>query len=105
MAQIVRVEVAVLKITPGARPAAKAKPTCEWLSGHNATFTHIAPLDGVCAQPLWLRATGIANWSYQLDKPLPKGDYVLYVRAVDRAGAANSNFSAAAHTRVTFHVG
>jgi hypothetical protein len=106
MARVDHVEIALLKVTPGARPAAtKAKPTCDWLNGPDARFTPIAAIDGVCAQPLWLRATGTTNWSYQLNQPLPKGDYVLYVRAVDKAGAANSDFSAADHTRAIFHVG
>jgi hypothetical protein len=39
-----------------------------------------------CTPTKFFKASGKQVWSYELKKPLPKGVYAVYVRAVDSAG-------------------
>jgi hypothetical protein len=97
------VEIALVQVTKHAKPAA-AKAGCRWLSSRRATFATQPAFEGMCAQALWLRASGTKNWTYSLSKPLPAGRYVLYVRVVNKAGTSDGTFSAARHNRIAFTV-
>jgi hypothetical protein len=79
---VARVEVAVVRLLGGARAAARS---CRSVDA-KARATRIAVRRGRCSPTTWLRATGATSWSLRMSKALPKGAYVAYVRATDRAG-------------------
>jgi len=101
------VEVAVLKLGQGTTVTGTTiqGSSCSWLSNPAGQFTTIAAVGGVCLSQIWLRAEGTTSWSYPLARPLGPGRYVVLVRTVDKAGAATSDFSAAAGTLASFTVG
>jgi hypothetical protein len=49
-----------------------------------------------------MAATGIAKWSFKLKAVLPPGRYVVYSRAIDATGLAETTFSRAAGSRFGF---
>jgi hypothetical protein len=74
--------------------------TCQWFDGKR--------LDKVpCAQTILLPATvSTTSWTYTIpsNAKLPKGSYLLYATAVNRAGVAATTFSQAAGNVVDFKV-
>jgi uncharacterized delta-60 repeat protein len=52
----------------------------------------------------WRTAKGRAKWSLKLKHPLATGRYVVFARAVDGAGLAESTFSRKARNRLAFRV-
>jgi hypothetical protein len=42
---------------------------------------------------VWLTVKGTANWRFKLKGTLPPGKYVVYARAVDGQGLAETAFS------------
>lgn len=52
----------------------------------------------------WLAAKGTARWSFKLKKNLAPGRYVVFARAVDSEGLAQSTFSRSAGNRYAFRV-
>jgi hypothetical protein len=47
-----------------------------------------------CTSPKFLAAKGTSKWSYKLKKKLKKGSYVVYARATDDGGGAQTSKSA-----------
>jgi hypothetical protein len=98
-------DVALLQLGGGAQAARAHPPVCEWVSGASGSFARRAATRGRCATPIWLRARIHGHrWSFSLDHSLPRGTYVLYVRALDRLGLYDPVFTARKHTRVVFAV-
>jgi hypothetical protein len=56
-----------------------------------------------CPQ-VWLTAKGTSKWSFKLKGVLPPGKYVVYARAVDGAGLAETSFSRMLRNRYGFRV-
>jgi hypothetical protein len=56
-----------------------------------------------CRKKAFFDAGAGPNWSYLLPDPLPRGRYVLDVKAVDRVGNSQSRF-VRGRTRVVFRV-
>ena len=54
---------------------------CRWLSGRREVFTRA----GTCASARYIRLGDRADWSYLLPSRLPRGRYVLDVKAIDRS--------------------
>jgi hypothetical protein len=74
--------------------------TCEWWSGRKLAKVP-------CAQVILLQATlKDRNWSYKIpaSAKLPKGSYLLYATAINRAGVAATTFSQSAGNVVGFKV-
>lgn len=81
---VARVEVALVK--------AGKKGKCTQLTSTKRKFGKL----GKCAAPTkYLTAKGTTSWSLTLRKPLKKGRYTLYARAVDSAGQAQAGYAAA----------
>lgn len=59
---------------------------CLYLKNRDAKFKRVSATDGRCDSPFWLSATGTSNWYYKLKKQLPKGRYLLSVRATATDG-------------------
>jgi hypothetical protein len=101
--RVTRVEVAVVRKGGKGRAAAVR---CQWLKNGRADFKRVrAGSKNLCDRPLWLRAKGRARWHFSGTKSLPKGHYVLYARATDRAGHRTSRFTNKRGNRVEFSVG
>ncbi|MDQ3956192.1 MAG: hypothetical protein M3285_11665 [Actinomycetota bacterium] len=54
---------------------------CSWWSDARGRL-----LRAKCSQPVWFRAEGTAEWSYQFDTPLPKGRYEVLSRSNGEGG-------------------
>jgi hypothetical protein len=78
------VEVAVRARRRGGTP-------CRWWSWRRRALG----ADRACSPPAWIRArlTGSA-WSASLGRALPRGNYVVLVRAIDRSGNATTRITA-----------
>lgn len=106
-----KVQIALLKIVPGgAKASAAAKkraPRCLALKNAKAKFKPVKPKgpkgEKRC-QPRWLNVKGKAKWSFKLKQDLPPGRYVVYARAVDVQGLAESSFSRKLGNRYAFGV-
>jgi uncharacterized delta-60 repeat protein len=59
---------------------------------------------GRCAPARWLRASGRRAWRLTLRRPLPRGRYLAWVRAVGAPGTTARPFSARAGNRIAFTV-
>lgn len=54
----------------------------------------LAASKGNCNMPTtFLAAKGTSKWSFKLKKKLAKGGYILFVRAIDNAGATQAGFT------------
>ena len=69
-----------------------------------AKFKPAKPKGKQRCQPRWLAGKGKAKWSYKLKKNLAPGRYVVYARAVDSEGLAESTFTRKAGNRYAFRV-
>jgi hypothetical protein len=98
------VDIAVLRLGRGVKAAAKKQPRCMWAANARARFKRGPATGGVCATPRWLRARGTTHWRYRFNRRLPKGRYVLYVRAVDNAGVYDAAFTRHKHNKLPFTV-
>ena len=54
-----------------------------------------------CEPTTFLAAKGTTKWSYRLKRSLAKGRYVLYSRATDDGGQAETTFGAANRRQFT----
>ncbi len=97
---IARVEVSLVRLGGGAKIA---RATCAVLSARG-TFHAVKASHGRCTATGFLRAKGTTHWSFPLKHRLPKGSYVLTVRAIDSAGNVARSFSSRAGNRVAFTV-
>jgi hypothetical protein len=73
---------------------------CQWFDGRKLAKVP-------CAQVILLQATlKDRNWSYKIpaSAKLPKGSYLLYATAINRAGVAATTFSQSAGNVVSFKV-
>ena len=84
--RIRQVEVAVRTWHVGGTP-------CRWWSPSRRALTK----PRACSAPIWIRArvTGL-SWSVSLGRALPRGFYVVRVRAIDRRGNATTRITTAA---------
>lgn len=105
---IARVQIAVTKVMPGgAKASAKKAPKCMRMVNPKAKFKPAKPKGAKGkqrCQPRWLTVKGKAKWSYKLKKNLAPGRYVVYARAVDSEGLAESSFTRKAGNRYAFRV-
>jgi hypothetical protein len=99
------VQVAALSIGRGAKPATAS---CTWLSNTHGQLVKKAPLNGTCSDAVWIKAKITRahrgkplQWSLKLAKPMPKGRYIIYVRATDASGISTFRFSAQRHNMRT----
>jgi hypothetical protein len=98
-----RVEIAALR--SGGRARAAAVPRCLWLRNGRGDFRRVrAGAKNRCDEPVWLRVRGTRRWRFEGSKPLPKGRYVVYARAVDAAGHTTSIFTKRQRNRFAFEV-
>lgn len=77
-----RVAIAVQRVDRKALKRGK----CRFLKNRKAKFKSVKARKGRCNSPIWLTATGTDSWNYTLKKRLPKGKYVLSVRATATDG-------------------
>lgn len=105
---IARVQIAVTKVLPGgAKASAKKAPKCLRMTNARAKFKPAKPKGAKGEKrcvPRWLTVKGKAKWSFKLKKSLPPGRYVVYARAVDAEGLAESSFTRKAGNRYAFRV-
>jgi hypothetical protein len=99
-----RVQIALLRLTPGVRAARRRAGTCSWLAAPTARFRARRATKGVCDKQVWLTAIGTAHWRYRLRRHLPPGRYVLYSRVIDAVGNATEGFSARLGNRQAFRL-
>jgi WD40 repeat protein len=97
---VARVEISLVRLGGGARIATA---TCSVL-GARGRFRTTAARRGRCSAVGFLRARGTTRWTFTLPGRLPRGRYVLTVRAIDRAGNVERGFSARKGDRVVFTV-
>ena len=106
-----QVQIALVRKAPG-KPKATAAAvasrrggkTCLDLKSAKGGFRTVHAKKGKACPLLWLNAAGTAKWSFRLTGSLAPGNYVLYARATDDRGLAESIFSAAAGNRAAFRV-
>lgn len=97
---LAKVQIALVR-----RVAAKpGRPvTCQQLRNPRARFKVVKAKGRTCP-PRWLDATGKAKWRFDLKSALPPGRYVVFARALDASGAAESAFSRASGNRFAFRL-
>ncbi len=100
--QLAAVEIAVVAVQGGAKATAKRVKRCLNLQRNGKLKRKKAGKRGRCAPAKFLRAKGTAKWTYKLKRRLRKGKYVVYARAVDKAGKKETKFSKADRNRVAF---
>ena len=100
---ISRVEIALVSLKKGAKAARRHAPRCVALNSRRL-MTQRRTIGKKCADLLWVSADGTDSWHFDLKRKLPKGNYVLYSRAVDERGAIEAGWSATDHNKVTFSV-
>lgn len=103
-----RVQIAVIKVVRGgAKASARRGAKCLVLKNRRARFKRVRPRGAKgqkrCSQR-WLAVNGRTRWSFKLKRRLAPGRYVVYARAVDARGLAESAFSRKAGNRYAFRV-
>ncbi|HEU5252069.1 MAG TPA: delta-60 repeat domain-containing protein [Solirubrobacterales bacterium] len=103
-----KVQVAVVKqIRGGPRKVrdARVPPGIRCWAMKNATgkLKRVKAKAGRCPQR-WLTVKGKAKWRFKLKGALPPGRYVVFARAVDGTGLAESRFSRKLRNRYAFRV-
>jgi len=106
---IAKVQIALTKAVPrGAKASArKGAPKCLRMKNAKAKFKPAkpqGPKGKKRCQPRWLGVKGTDKWSFELKRQLAPGRYVVYARAIDAAGLAESAFSRKAGNRFAFRV-
>jgi hypothetical protein len=102
--QLAAVEIAVVSTSGGAKATAKRIKRCLNLQGNGRLKRKKAGKKGRCGPAKFLRAKGTTKWTYKLKRKLRKGKYVVYARAVDKAGKKETKFSKADRNRVAFRL-
>jgi hypothetical protein len=91
---IARVEIGLLRLSGGAKIAAKKHPTCLVLRS-NGRFKRVkAKKHSRCSRPALVKAKGTTAFSFKLKHKLPKGTYVVFSQAIDKTGKKETHFSA-----------
>jgi uncharacterized delta-60 repeat protein len=78
-------------------------PRCLALKNAKLRFKVLKAQGKQCPQ-LWVDAAGTDKWSFKFKGALPPGRYVVFARAVDEAGLAESEFSRKLGNRYGFRV-
>ena len=100
-----KVQIALVKRARGgvkAKASAGARLRCFALSAKQS-FKRTKAKKNQCPQ-VWLTAKGTAKWSFKLKGTLPPGKYVVFARAVDGKGLAETSFSRKLGNRYGFRV-
>lgn len=99
---VAKVQIALVKVVRNKAKPGKAA-SCQRLANARGRLKAAKAKGGSC--PLrWLDAKGTAKWSFALTAVLPAGRYVVYSRAVDSAGHAESTFSRGEGNRYAFRL-
>lgn len=99
------VQIALLKRARGgvkAKASAGARLSCFALNS-KLRFKRVKAKGKQCPQ-VWVTAKGTSKWSFKVKGVLPPGKYVVFARAVDGKGAAESSFSRKLRNRYGFRV-
>jgi hypothetical protein len=98
------VQIALVK---RARRGVKAKASAARLHcftlNSKLRFKRVKAKKNQCPQ-VWVAAKGTSKWKFKLKGVLPPGKYVVYARAVDGAGLAETSFSRKLGNRYGFRV-
>lgn len=92
-----KVQVAVVGLVKGGK-------ACRVMKNAKARFKRVRLKRGKPCPRRWLTAKGTAKWAFKLKRQLPPGRYVVFARAVDREGLAETSFSRKAGNRRAFRV-
>jgi hypothetical protein len=84
---VAKVEIALQRVDS---KLLKKKKKCLWLSSNKAKFKQVKAKKKKCSTLRWLKASGTNKWSYKLKKSLPRGSYVLTVRATGSNGVVQA---------------
>jgi hypothetical protein len=100
-----KVQIALVKLVPGAAGASRGSAsTCSVLKNGRGSFKQVRVRRGRRCPQRWLAVKGATKWSFRLRHHLPSGRYVVYARAVDSVGLAETTFSRKAGNRYAFRV-
>jgi uncharacterized delta-60 repeat protein len=100
-----KVQIALVKRARGgvkAKASAGARLRCFAL-GAKQSFKRTKAKKNQCPQ-VWLTAKGTSKWSFKLKGVLPPGKYVVFARAIDGKGLAETSFSRKLRNRYGFRV-
>lgn len=79
------------------------KIPCLVMKNAKGQIKRVKAKNGKCPQR-WLTVKGKAKWSFKLKRSLLPGKYVVYARAIDGKGLAESTFSRKRHNRYAFRI-
>jgi uncharacterized delta-60 repeat protein len=98
------VQIALVKRARGGTKAkaSAARLRCFALNS-KLRFKRVKAKKNQCPQ-VWLAVKGTSKWSFRLKGVLPPGKYVVFARAVDGAGLAETQFSRKLRNRYGFRV-
>lgn len=100
-----KVQIALVKRARGgvkAKASAGARLRCFALNS-KFRFKRTKAKKNQCPQ-VWLTVKGTSKWNFKLKGTLPPGKYVVFARAVDSKGLAESSFSRKLRNRYGFRV-
>lgn len=101
---VVKVQIAVFsRVKSGVAKASRAVPRCLVMRSKRPRFKLVKPKQGKCPQR-WLKVKGKTKWRFKLTGDLPAGKYVVFARATDGLGAAETAFSRKLRNRYAFRV-
>jgi len=89
----VRVEIAIATAQAGG---------CRWITSTRVTFRR--ERSRRCRRPTWLTAVGTSPWRLAFRRPLPRGRYTLFTRAIGVTGTTETRFTVADGNRLTLVV-
>jgi uncharacterized delta-60 repeat protein len=99
------VQIALVKRAHGgvkAKASARSRLRCFALNS-KLRFKRVKAKGNQCPQ-VWVTAKGTSRWSFKLTGTLPPGKYVVFARAVDGKGLAETAFSRKLRNRYGFRV-
>ncbi|HET7591341.1 MAG TPA: delta-60 repeat domain-containing protein [Solirubrobacterales bacterium] len=102
---VAKVQLALVKRARGgakARASARGRLRCFALNA-KLRFKRVKAKGKQCPR-VWVPAKGTTKWRFKLKGMLPPGRYVVFARAVDGAGLAESSFSRKLRNRYGFRV-
>jgi uncharacterized delta-60 repeat protein len=77
---------------------------CFALTTRKLRFKRVKAQGGSCPPRRWLTVKGTSKWSLELKGRLPPGNYIVYARAIDGKGLAETTFSRTLGNRYAFRV-
>lgn len=100
-----KVQIALMKVTRGgARASREPKRHCFVLKNAKPRLMRVRARPYAPCPQRWLTVTGTRRWSFKLKGTLPPGKYVVYARAIDTTGLAETSFSRKLRNRYGFRV-